>query len=111
ILITEGEFDAMLAQQKTNYCAITRGSAGDHHNISENWLAKLATTKTIYGILDTDKAGQSASEALLKKLDNFVPLSLPSGKDISEYLLQDKGNVEEIFVQIEQAKISAKALR
>lgn len=111
ILITEGEFDAMLASQTSNYRALTRGSASDHHNITDDWLEKLGSAEIIYGILDTDEAGQSASDALLKKLDNFIPLRLPSGKDISEYLLHNHGDIQAIFAYIEQAKAEAETRR
>lgn len=111
VIITEGEFDAMLASQETGFHAITRGSAGDHRNITDEWLEKLQSAQTIYGILDTDSAGQDASDALLTKLDNFIPLTLPSGKDITDYLLENKGSVDAIFANIVQAKKQAIAKR
>lgn len=110
-IITEGEFDTMLASQATGIPAITRGSAGDHHNISTDWLAKLAQAKTIYGLLDSDEVGQSASDALLLKLDNYIPLSLPSGKDISEYLLENHGSVDAIFSDMAKASKLAQSRR
>ena len=111
VIITEGEFDAMLASQTSGFHAITRGSAGDHRNISDIWLSKLSLADQIYGILDTDAAGQAASQALLQKLDNFVPLTLPSGKDISEYLLENGGSIDTILATIKEATQKAEAIR
>jgi|GEM_PF-3479032 len=111
IIITEGEFDAMLAAQESGFHAITRGSAGDHHNITDEWLEKLRSAKTIFGILDTDAAGQKATEALLTKLDNFIPLTLPSGKDITDYLLEKGGSVDAIFENLEEATQKADNFR
>ncbi len=111
IIITEGEFDAMLAAQVTGYPTVTRGSSGDHRNISETWLTKLASAQTIYGILDNDAAGQAASDALLTKLANYVPLTLPAGKDLSEYILAHKGQASTIFADIDLAKERAQERR
>ncbi|MEO1291169.1 MAG: toprim domain-containing protein, partial [Chloroflexota bacterium] len=107
VIITEGEFDAMLASQASGLHAITRGSAGDHQRIADNWLERLQSASVIYGILDTDDAGQTASDALLTQLDNFVPLTLPHGKDITDYLLDYKGSIYALFADVTQAKQNA----
>ena len=46
------------------------GMLPDLASVRERTTSKIK--KTIYGILDTDKAGQDASDALLRKLDNFI---------------------------------------
>ncbi|MGB7341773.1 MAG: plasmid replication protein, CyRepA1 family [Phototrophicaceae bacterium] len=107
LIITEGEFDAMLATQMTGYHAVTRGSAGDHKNISELWRNQLQAVKTLYGILDTDTAGQQATDALLTQFEHFIPLHLPNGKDITDYLLNHNGTAEAILSSLYDAQQAA----
>jgi hypothetical protein len=109
VTIVEGEFDCMLAVQH-GLTAVTRGSAGDHRSLSSKWLKKLSSAKTVFGLLDNDKAGQDASEALFQQLKNFVPLPLPNGKDLTDYV-KAGGVVADIFQHSEKAIASAQTRR
>ena len=105
VLIVEGEFDCMLAAQN-GVTAVTRGSAGDHRNITDKWLNRLKSASSVYGLLDNDKAGQEATEALFQQLENFIPLPLPEGKDLTDYVLSG-GQVVDILQRTELATIAA----
>ncbi|MEL6407446.1 MAG: hypothetical protein AAFR81_23950, partial [Chloroflexota bacterium] len=107
VILAEGEFDAMLASQESDYVAVTRGSAGDNHKITESWKARLTTAKTIFGLLDNDVAGKKAGDTLLKEFNNFVPLPIPVGNDITEYLLEYNGTINALFANIDNVRIGA----
>lgn len=86
-LIVEGEFDTMLAGQTLGIAVVTRGSSTDHNNIRPQWLEKLKLCGTVYSLMDTDTAGQKATENLSKQIGNHKPLLLPGGKDFTEYVI------------------------
>lgn len=111
ITLLEGEFDTMLFNQMSGAVAVTRGSAGDHRNISSNWLEQLQGATVVYGLLDNDQAGQGASDALFDALPNYVPLNLPAGKDFTDYVTQHQGTVAHIWQQVEQATREATQYR
>jgi len=81
VLVVEGEFDAMLAQQcaPAGVAVVTWGSAANPPN---GWADALLEGRRVLLIFDADAAGQQAAErwAVLGER-----ITLPDGKDISDY--------------------------
>lgn len=105
VLLVEGEFDAMLAQQHSDLAVVTRGSAGAHRNFPQRWVNAIEQVGPVYSLLDNDDAGQKATSALSERLEvPLLPLQLPSGKDVSDYLLVDGGSMAAIEQQMAAAQ-------
>lgn len=94
VLIVEGEFDALLAQQELGDRAVvvTLGSATNR--LPKRWLDLLKLGQRVYSCLDSDEAGQRATASIGALLgDQHQPLLLPLGKDITEYVVDHGGNL------------------
>lgn len=88
VLMVEGEFDAILAQQDAGdaLAVVTLGPASNR--LSAHWRAALMKAPVIYLALDNDKAGQGAAAALVEALAgaDVRPLHYPDGvKDYTDY--------------------------
>lgn len=99
VLIVEGEFDALLASQQWPVVAVTRGSAGDHRYLDGKWIQRLQDVETLYALLDNDAAGQGAQAALSAQLPQLTPLSLPAGKDVTDFIVEQGGQWQQLQVQ------------
>lgn len=94
VLMVEGEFDALLAQQelRKQVVVVTAGSAANP--LPRRWLERLKSARRIYSCLDGDEAGQRATAGLSEILsDLHQPLWLPQGKDITEFVIDYGGNL------------------
>ncbi len=94
VLIVEGEFDALLAQQELGKQAVvvTIGSAANR--LLLRWMERLQTARRVYICLDADEAGQRAAKGLADVLGKRQTLlSLPVGKDITEFVITHGGNL------------------
>jgi len=91
-LFCEGEFDTLLVHQEANdlVAAVTLGSATN--KLSTRWYAELATCREILVAYDRDLAGKNGAKHLLTLSPRFRRISVPEGKDISEFYI-DKGDV------------------
>ena len=107
LLMVEGEFDAILAQQDLGIPTVTRGSSGDHKHIKTRWLEQIKRAENILSLLDNDSAGRRATEHLKTQLGQITRLTLPSGKDISEYLIEQQGDAQMLIEQCQSATESA----
>ena len=103
VLMLEGEFDALLAYQELGIPAVTRGSAGNHHNIPSNIKEILEQANIIVSIFDNDLAGQEASRKISDQFNNIIPLKLPVGKDFTDYIINHSGDIEIIRASIKNA--------
>lgn len=88
VLIVEGEFDCLLAQQDAGgaLAVVTLGPASNR--LAPHWRAALMHAPTIYLALDNDRAGQQAAAALSEALDgaDVRALRYPDGvKDYTDY--------------------------
>lgn len=106
-LLVEGEFDAMLAQQQLgdSVAVITLGSAAGR--LARRWREEIAACAQVFLALDTDAAGQAATERLGAAVGEHRQLLVPQGKDISEYVITHGGDLRAWF---EQATRSASEL-
>lgn len=94
VLIVEGEFDALLAQQELGQHAVvvTVGSAANR--LPLRWLERLRTVRRVYSCMDQDEAGQRAAAHLTEQLgERHTALHLPAGKDITEFVINHCGSL------------------
>ena len=88
VLLVEGEFDCLLAQQDAGdaLAVVTLGPASNH--LTPHWRAALMNAPVIYLALDNDPAGQAAAAALAEALAgaDVRLLRYPDGiKDYTDY--------------------------
>lgn len=95
VIFTEGEFDAMLAEQfvQGDIAVVTLGPVSN--SLSNRWHKRLQDAKRIYIIPDQDRneIGQNAGQQLATNLGSqAVILKLPVGKDITEFVVNYHGD-------------------
>jgi DNA primase len=93
-VIVEGEFDCLILGQHlaalgAGAAVLTFCSAGQRPNAST--LAALAAAGRVLIIGDNDSAGQTMASELGSKLPNSRALSVPVGKDVTDYLTSEQG--------------------
>ncbi|MEO1162862.1 MAG: toprim domain-containing protein [Chloroflexota bacterium] len=103
-LITEGEFDALLTAQhlatkQLPWQVVTRGSASNYGNLPTNIQNNLQTCQRVYSLLDQDEAGQNATRLLDQQFKNHRSLALPMGQDVTDYLVNDGGDIALLLTQ------------
>ncbi len=93
-LFTEGEFDALLAQRELGdlVSVVTLGSASNA--LDNRWIPLLTMCQVILLAYDTDNAGNKGADRFQALTHRARPVSVPHGKDITEFVLQG-GNVRE----------------
>ncbi len=94
VLLVEGEFDAMLAQQEIGdvMTVATLGSASTR--LSRRLRDRLLVCPQVISLFDQDTAGGIATEKLAQALDGrHYALQLPVGKDITEYVVERGGEL------------------
>ena len=110
VLIVEGGFDAILAQQALNtntpIAVITFGSATNLP--AEKQLERIRQAKRIFLLFDRDEAGQSAQAKLIDLLNpspeiagevtpSIYIVRLPQGKDVTDYIVQHNGDLSALL--------------
>lgn len=95
-LFVEGEFDALLAAQHLGdqVSVVTLGSTAN--TLANRWRDRLP--ETVYLALDADAPGQSATSRLQLDLPHAHPIPIPAGKDITDFVVQHRGDLKEWFV-------------
>ncbi|MAU11842.1 MAG: hypothetical protein CL607_18595 [Anaerolineaceae bacterium] len=86
ILLTEGEFDALIARQVGSglISAAALGSAANTC-IDPRWFPKFISAPSILICMDDDQAGQRAAKQLSKLSLAATGIQVPQGKDINEF--------------------------
>jgi DNA primase len=83
VLIVEGEFDCMLAQQEasTGMAVVTLGSASSN---PDRW-AHLVTQPDVLIATDNDAEGESIARKWMNNVNHARRVCVPTGKDITEF--------------------------
>jgi DNA primase len=87
LIITEGEFDAMVIRNLWRYelvSAVALAGASNHR--LHHWLPKLVTVPRIFARMDADGAGAKALAGLTGISESVIPVQVPDGKDITDYV-------------------------
>ena len=106
VLVTEGEFDAMLVHQQAHglVSTVTMGGAGGR--IGWRWLSLFQEAKLILAAHDVDPAGEKAAAWWSALSSRVRRVRLPFGKDITEFA-QQGGDVRAwVHFQLRQASPS-----
>lgn len=101
-IICEGEFDCELLGN-LGYPAITSTSGAG--TFKDEWLEELKNYRDIYLCFDNDDAGHMAVKMLTYRLlslgfllkHNLYIMSIPKGKDVTEFVINNNGNIKEVF--------------
>ena len=91
MLLTEGEFDAMVAWQEIGALAnvATFGGAGKVGRvIPDRWLLRLLPFHTILTVFDVDEAGKQGSTKLASMSERIFSLRTPQGHDLNDFYLR-----------------------
>ncbi len=96
----EGEFDVMLAYQTgftgCGYCSMPAGKT-----LQEDWYPLFAKIDNLIIAMDNDEEGEKAAKELLNLSDQFIKASpLPTGKDLTEYLLSGGDVFEWLYSEV-----------
>lgn len=102
VLICEGEFDAMIAEQ-LGFAAVAVPGA---NTWQEGWTGYLSEVKRLFIVFDADKAGDDAAEKLAERLDHARRVRLPiDGTDISDWVVKHGAG----YAEMEQLLASIKS--
>ncbi|MCZ7545739.1 MAG: toprim domain-containing protein [Anaerolineae bacterium] len=87
VLVTEGEFDALLAYQLIGDIAgvVTPGAASN--GVPARWLPLLAGAPAILSAHDADAAGQQGAARLGALSARVRRLALPAGQDLTDFVV------------------------
>lgn len=88
ILLTEGEFDALIARQMGEglISAAAIGSAANRR-IHPRWYPKFLSAPSILIRMDADQAGQGAAAQIASLSRAARCVQVPQGKDVNEFYL------------------------
>ena len=88
ILITEGEFDALIARQAgIEMIASAAIGSASNKRINSRWFPKFITAPSILIRMDNDQAGQGASEQIAGLSQATRCIQVPQGKDVNEFYI------------------------
>ena len=99
VIVTEGEFDAMLIHQYAGDLVgvVTLGSAAAR--VGWAWLCEFMTVKTILAAQDADAAGSKAASWWQALSARVRRVRVPMGKDVTEFA--QRGGDVRAWVQME----------
>jgi DNA primase len=88
VLITEGEFDALIAHQAGVglISSVSIGSAANKY-ITFRWYSKFISAPSIFIRMDDDQAGRGASEKIAGLSQASQCIHIPMGKDVNDFYL------------------------
>lgn len=101
VLIVEGEFDAMLAGQLlAGVTVVTPGPVSN--TLTKRQLEHIKQASAVYVLMDSDEPGQRAAQSIAAQFngcqkDYLRTLTLPAGKDITEYVCEHGGDLAAWF--------------
>lgn len=88
ILLTEGEFDAMVAWQAVgDLCNVGTFGSASNAGIPARWLPRFATAPVILVATDPDMAGNRAAARFGMLSARVRRVVLPAGQDVSDFVV------------------------
>lgn len=88
VLLTEGEFDAMVAWQAVgDLCNVGTFGSASNAGIPARWLPRFATAPAILVATDPDTAGNRAAARFGMLSARVRRVTLPAGQDVSDFVV------------------------
>lgn len=87
VVLTEGEFDALLLRQQAGDLADVATLTGAAHGLALRWLVKLLPYRRILAAYDADAAGRAGAAQLAARSQRVVAIEPLEGKDITDFYL------------------------
>ena len=99
LVFVEGEFDRLVLNQfvKDLASVLTMGGCQDH---LYPLFRSLLENRKVVALHDNDEAGDHMVEELQKVKPSVLPLTVPVGKDVTEYVCQLPGSLEDKAAQV-----------
>ena len=86
LIITEGEFDALIAWQICgNFARAAAIGSASHARIDRRWYGSLLSVPRVIACMDADAAGAEAVAHLATLSGAVKGVQVPSGKDLSKF--------------------------
>lgn len=86
VVLTEGEFDAMLLSQCAGDLVGVATTTGGAKTWRREWAVHLIAAKTILLAYDTDQTGEEAAVMIANEIGSRARrVAVPSGKDVTDY--------------------------
>lgn len=100
VLLTEGEFDAMLAWQEAGDLIGVASTSGGAKTWLRSWAVHLLAARTVLVAYDTDRTGEDAATAVLAAIGPRARrVTVPKGKDLTDFW-QAGGNVQDWIISL-----------
>ncbi len=100
LIITEGEFDALIAWQVGgDFARAAAIGSASHARIDRRWYGTLLSVPRVIACMDADAAGAGAAAQLAALSGAVRCLQVPSGKDLSDFYQQPGENVVKEWLQ------------
>lgn len=88
LLLTEGEFDALISQQiGTGLISAAAIGSAANRDINPRWFPKLIAAPKILVRMDADQAGAGAAAQIASLSQAVRCVQVPQGKDVNEFYL------------------------
>ncbi len=86
ILLTEGEFDALIAAQVgTGLISATAIGSAANKRINPRWFPKLIAAPSVLVCMDADQAGEGAASQIVSLSQATRCIQVPQGKDVNAF--------------------------
>ncbi|MBE2272542.1 MAG: toprim domain-containing protein [Anaerolinea sp.] len=100
LIVTEGEFDALIAWQVgSDFTRAAAIGSASHACIDRRWYGSLLGVPRMIACMDADAAGAGAATQLAALSGAVRCVQVPSGKDLSEYYQQAGENTVKEWLQ------------
>jgi DNA primase len=100
LIITEGEFDALIASQVGwDFARAAAIGSASHARIDRRWYGALLGVPRVIACMDADAAGAGAAAETAALSGEVKCVQVPSGKDLNEFYQQAGENVVKEWLQ------------
>lgn len=100
LIITEGEFDALIVLQVgSDFARAAAIGSASHARIDRRWYGALLGVPRVIACMDADAAGAGAAEELSALSGSVKCVQVPTGKDLNAFHQQVGKNVVKEWLQ------------
>lgn len=100
LIITEGEFDALIAMQVCgDFTRVAAIGSASHARIDRRWYGALLGVPRVIACMDADAAGADAAAQIVALSGAVKCVQVPSAKDLNEFYQQAGENTMKEWLQ------------